>query len=613
MYRDGRGEAQVLKPEARWERLFREHFWQNRGGYAFAFVLIIGAVMTQLLIPKVLESFADAYAAGTLSPLTALEHGFWLLLVAVLMAAIRIASRLRLYHLGRKFERSVRSRLFAHWLRLPAEYYQGRRIGDLMAHATNDINLLREKANFGVMMLVEVIFLVSLSMVMMGVTVHPLLTFWVLLPLPLLSLAAYVFRRRIQRHSRGVQEAFADLNTRVQEFCSGIQVIKAFVQEPAELARYEEANRGNVEANRRLIQSSAAFAAMSSLIVGLSFLIALTYGGWLAMEGRITLGQFIAFHTYLAQLIWPIESIGRVINVFQRAAAAEQRIAGILAMEPSIRDEEALPVRTLKGHIVIRDLTFFYPGNSRPALHGVTLDIPAGSTLGVVGRVGSGKSTLVQLLLRLFDPPPGSIQVDGMPLERIPLAVLRSQIGYVPQDNFLFSTAIYDNIDFHPVSHTEAEVHGAASLAHIHEKIMQFPRQYGTLLGERGVTLSGGQRQRVCMARALLKEPSILILDDSLSAVDADTETRILQDLRRYRSGRTTIIVSHRISSVQDADQIIVLDEGRIVEQGTHDALLAAGGVYAQMAARQQREEPLPEKRLDGAGRSFHGKRHTSG
>ncbi len=607
---NGRGEGGVNEPGIARERLFRAHFWRHRGSYALGFMLLIAAVITQLFIPKVLESFADAYASGTLSRVTALEHGLWFLLVSFSMAAFRIASRIVLFHLGRLFERTVRSRLFAHWLQLPAEYYQGRQIGDLMAHATNDINLLREKANFGVVMLVEAVFLVGLSMFIMAMTVHPLLTFWVLLPLPFLSLSAYGFRRRIQQRSRGVQEAFADLNTRVQEFAAGIQVIKAFVQELAEQARYEEVNRANLAANRRLIHSDAVFMAASSLIVGLSFLIALTYGGWLAMEGKITLGQFIAFHTYLAQLIWPIESIGRVISLFQRAEAAEQRIADILVIEPSIRDDETLPVVSLKGHIVIRDLTFSYPGNNRPALLGVNLDIPRGSTLGVVGRVGSGKSSLVQLLLRMFDPPPGTILVDGMPLEKIPLSVLRGQIGYVPQDDFLFSTTIYDNIDFHPVSHTEAEVQSAASLAHIHSKIMQFPRKYDTLLGERGIRLSGGQRQRVCMARAFLKDPPILILDDSLSAVDADTETRILQDLRRYRRSRTTIIISHRISTVQDADQIVVLDEGRIVEQGTHDTLLAAGGFYARIAAHQMQKAHLQERKRNGAGKASHEERH---
>jgi len=573
-------------------RLMGEHLRRHPFRYAVGFALLLAAVSAQLFIPQLLQAFADTYAAGTLTTEGAMVYGGGVLLVALIMAAARIGARIVLFHSGRAYDRNIRSRLFAQWLRLPTEYYQRRRIGDLMAHATNDINLAREKLNHGLIMFVETVFLVGLSLYLMATTVHPWLTVAAFVPLPFLTVTAYVFRRRTQRQSHQVQEAFGDLNVQVQQFAAGIHVIKGFVQEAAERERFAAVNRANMEANRQLFQTNALFLAASSFIIGMSFLIALTYGGWLAMQGWITLGQFIAFYTYLGQLIFPIESLGRVINLFQRAKAAEERIGGILSLEPSIRDrDDCVSLPAMKGHVAVRNLTFTYPGARRPALRDVSLDIPAGSMLGIIGKVGSGKTTLVQLLLRLFDPPPGTIWIDGVPIERIALEDLRRNIGYVPQDSFLFSSPIRDNIDFHPVAHPEGEIQQAAARAHIHGNIMQFPRKYDTELGERGIRLSGGQRQRVAIARALLKDAPMIILDDSFSAVDADTESRILADLRQYAQGRTTIIVSHRVASVQHADQIIVLDDGRIVEQGTHEQLMQAGKLYARLAVQQMQAD----------------------
>lgn len=572
--------------------LMGEHLRRHPFRYAAGFALLMIAVSTQLFIPQLLQSFADAYAAGTLTKEGAFAYGGRLLLVAVTVAVTRIGARIVLFHLGRAYERDIRSRLFAQWLRMPPEYYQQRRIGVLMAHATNDINLLREKLNHGVVMSVETVFLLGLSLYLMATTVHPWLTVAALVPLPFLTLTAYLFRRRTQRQSHRVQQAFGDLNAQVQQFAAGIQVVKGFVQEGAERERFAAVNRANMEANRQLFQTNAQFLAASSFIIGISFFIALTYGGWLAMHGIITLGQFIAFYTYLGQLIFPIESLGRVVNLFQRAKAAEERIGGILSTMPSIRDaDDCVPMPQMKGHVTVRNLTFTYPGATRPALQDVSVDIPAGSTLGIIGKVGSGKTTLVQLLLRLFDPPPGTVFLDGVPIEKIALADLRRNIGYVPQDSFLFSAPIRDNIDFHPVAHTEGEVQQAAARAHVHDNIMQFPRKYDTLLGERGIRLSGGQRQRVAIARALLKDAPILIFDDSFSAVDADTESRILSELRRFARGRTTVIVSHRVASVQHAEQIIVMDEGRIVERGTHEQLMQTGKLYAGLAAQQMKSD----------------------
>lgn len=574
-----------MQPVASFGAYVRRHLWQ----YGANLFLMAGAVVLQMSIPLFLERFASLFAAGQLTASAALSLGAGIAVVALGMALLRTLSRIWLFGLGRRYEKGVRSLLFAQWTQLDTTYYQQEKIGDLVAHATNDLNLLREKANIGISQVTEAALIILAGVFLMGSTVHPWLTFCALLPLPFLAWLAYLYRRRTLAHSRRVQQAFGQLNVSVQRFLSGVSVIKAFVREDRERQHFHEANAENLQANQALIRTQASFHAWSSVVGGSSLLVAVLYGGYLTWQGQITLGDFVAFQAYLAFLIGPVESLGRVITLFQRARAAEERISRVLQRVPAVRDEQPLPVERLKGEIEVRNLHFAYP-DGHQILSGISFTLPAGGMLGIVGRVGSGKSTLVRALLRMYPVPKGCIYYDGHEIHEIPLEVLRRDVAYVPQDSFLFSTTVEENINFDQVTHTQKEVAEAARRAHVHRTILSFPEEYQTLLGERGITLSGGQRQRVSMARALIKRAPILILDDALSAVDARTEERILGQLRQLRSQHTTIVIGHRVSSVREADLILVLDQGRVVEQGRHQELMQQNGLYARMFWRQVQE-----------------------
>jgi ATP-binding cassette subfamily B protein len=386
-----------------------------------------------------------------------------------------------------------------------------------------------------------------------------------------------------------VQDAIGDMTSRVQEYVAGVRVVKAYVQEKAETAKFEASNAHAVHTNREFVKTNSLFGGASQGIVGVSFLISVIVGGVMVLGGSITLGEFVAFNTYLTLIIGPIESIGKVMNTLQKGSASEKRLLEILNTTPEVTDgpDTNEGIQRIGGEIEFRGLTFKYPGAKRPALRDITLHVPRGSSLAIVGKVGSGKSTLVSLLVRMYNPPIGTLRIDGNDILTVPLAALRENIGFVPQDGFLFSSTIKDNISFDPKPHSMDEVEEAAKLAQVYDNIVEFPGGFDTALGERGLSLSGGQRQRVSIARAIIKKPSILVFDDSLSAVDTETEDKILAGLDRVMKGRTTIIIGHRISSVRRADQIVVLDQGRIVERGDHDALVRLGGIYADMYHKQ--------------------------
>jgi ATP-binding cassette subfamily B protein len=561
---------------------------KNKAAYLFGAILLSISCLVQLIIPQLLKDFTDRLQEFRLSPQNVLTIAIWIVSIAFGAAVLRSVSRIYLYRLARVLDKQIRQRLFTRWESLSAEYFNRQRIGDLMAHATNDVNVIREVAMQGVFNTVEAIVLMVIAIAAMAGTVHVGLTLLVLLPLPALTYLAYRFRTEIHQRSTMVQEAIGQLASRVQEFCAGIRVIKAYVQEKEEMRKFEEDNRSNLEMNRRLNQSNASFNAWSQSIVGVSYLLSVVAGGLLVMRDAITLGEFVAFNTYLTMLIPPVENLGKVINVLQRGRAADTRLRQVLDTQPAVRDDEdAVRLPSIQGRIEIRDLTFTYPDQSHPALENINLTIPAGSSLAIVGKVGSGKTTLVNLLLRIYNPPYGTIFIDGVDIRKIRLEQIRRSVGYVPQEYFLFSTTIAENIAFDPRGYEMEEIQEAAKIAQVHDNIIQFPHKFDTPLGERGISLSGGQRQRVSMARALIKKPSILIFDDSLSAVDADTEERILQGLERVMKGRTTIITSHRLSAIRHADQIIVLDRGRIAEQGNHHSLLKLGGIYASMYEQQ--------------------------
>jgi ATP-binding cassette subfamily B protein len=573
--------------------IFKEYIIQNRWSYFFGFILLTISCFMQLLIPRYIGEFTDKLEQLTLTVPEALRYGGLLVLAAFGIALFRSTSRMYMFRMARVLETKVRGDLFQHWERLSAQYFNNQRIGDLMSHAISDVGVVREVTMQGIYNILEAFVLITIAVVAMVTTVNPWLTLLTMLPLPLLSYLAYRFNHRIQRQSSDVQEAVAGLTSRVQEFVAGIRVVKAFVQEKAELGRFTEDNQHAVNMNRRFVRSNSLFGALSSGVVGFSYLVSVIFGGSLVLRGSITIGEFVAFNTYLSLLMGPIENLGKVVNQLQRGRASEERILTILNTEPDVVDDMGADesITELRGDIEIRDLTFSYPEAREPSLKKINLHVPKGTSLAIVGRVGSGKSTLVHLLVRLYNPPKNTVFIDGHDIHEIPLHTLRGQVGIVPQDQFLFSTTIRDNIGFDPQPYSNDEIERAAKVAQVYDNIVEFPEQFETSLGERGISLSGGQRQRVSIARAIIKKPSVLIFDDSLSAVDTITEELILQGLQSETNERTTIIIGHRISSVQSADQIIVMDEGRIVEQGNHQSLLAQGGAYADLYHKQLLDE----------------------
>ncbi|TVY09450.1 ABC transporter ATP-binding protein [Paenibacillus cremeus] len=580
--------------------IFMSHIKSHAWSYVMGFALLSISSVLQLFIPRLLGQFTDQLQLGALTYDQAVRLAVWMIVAGLGIALFRSVSRIYLFRLSRQLETRVRGELFTHWEKLSAQYFNNQRIGDLMSHAISDVGVIREVTMQGYFNVMEACFLIVVSVIAMVTTVNPWLTLITMLPLPLLSLLAYRFNKRIMQQSADMQAAISDLTSRVQEFTAGIRVVKAFIQEKAERMLFTKDNQHAVDMNRRFVRSNSLFGALSSGIVGFSFLVSVVLGGILVLKDVITLGEFVAFNTYLSLLMGPIENLGKVVNLLQRGKASELRLLEIFNTAPDIVDDVvAKPdIQDLTGEIEIRNLTFSYPEAKHPTLRNISLKVPKGSSLAIVGRVGSGKSTLVHLLVRLYNPPKNTVFVDGHDIHEIPLRTLRGQIGIVPQDQFLFSSTIRDNIGFDPNPYSDAQVVEAAKVAQVYDNIVEFPNQFETALGERGISLSGGQRQRVSIARAIIKKPSVLIFDDSLSAVDTITEDLILEGLKSVMNKRTTIIIGHRISSVQNADQIIVMDEGRIVERGTHQQLLAKNGMYADMHHKQMLDQEA--ERQDG-------------
>ncbi|WP_144932379.1 ABC transporter ATP-binding protein [Paenibacillus sp. 32O-W] len=573
--------------------IFRAYIVENRWYYVLGFILVAASSFIQLFIPRLLGQFTDRLEQNLLLRDDIIYFAVGLTLTGLGVAFFRSVGRIYLFRMGRTLEMKMRNDLFSHWGKLSAQYFNNQRVGDLMSHAINDVNVIREVTMMGVFNTMEALVLITITTIAMMSTVNVWLTLLTMLPLPLLSFLAYRFNKRIQKQSADVQQAVGTLTSRVQEFTSGIRIVKAFVQEKAEQELFTKDNEHAVKMNRRFVRSNSLFNSLSAAIVGVSFLISVVFGGMLVMRGAISLGEFVAFNSYLSLLMGPIENLGRVFNQLQRGRASEERLLAILNTKPDVADDAMAKeeIEHLSGDIEIRNLSFRYPGSKEPSLRNISLKVPRGSSLAIVGRVGSGKSTLVHLLVRLFNPPKGTIFIDGHEIHEIPLQTLRGQIGIVPQDQFLFSSTIRDNISFDPHPYSDDEVEEAAKIAQVYDNINEFPNRFDTSLGERGISLSGGQRQRVSIARAIIKKPSILIFDDSLSAVDTITEDLILEGLNTVMNNRTTIIIGHRISSVQAADQIIVLDQGRIAEQGTHDQLVRLNGIYADMYHKQLLDE----------------------
>lgn len=573
-----------------------------RGAFLAGFACVILANAASTAMPWLLGRAIDSLGRPDVTPRDILGFALLIVLVTAIAGAGRFGMRLLLNGASRRIENDVRDRFLAHLMRLDAGFYDATRTGDLMSRATNDTQAVRMAVGPGVMYLVNTLFTTLFALaVMFSYSVR--LTLFSLIPLALLPPVFLFFGRAIHRRFERIQEHFGALSTMVQENLSGVRIVRAYGQEAAQEDAFAGLNRGYLERNMALARISSVFSPLLGLLTGLGSLAVLWIGGLEVMAGRMSAGDFVAFFFYLGLLSWPMMALGWVVNLFQRGAASLQRIVRILDTPPAVAEpSDPIDPGPLRGEIEFRDVTFRYPGTERPVLGGVSFRVDAGRTAAIVGPTGAGKSTILALLARRYDPDEGAILLDGVPLDRLPLDRLRQGMAVVPQDAFVFSDTIAGNLALGLPEGIEPDgrIERVARIARLHDTIESFPRGYATRLGERGINLSGGQRQRATLARALARDPAILLLDDALSAVDTHTETAILRELRTELRDRTAIIVSHRVSAVMDADQIFVLDEGRIVERGKHEELIERHGLYASLLRRQLLSEHLDDDVGDG-------------
>jgi ATP-binding cassette subfamily B multidrug efflux pump len=599
-----------------------------RGGLFWGGICVLFNNGIWVLVPQVLRRAVNDLNAGVTHEKL---RTYALIIIALALAkgVFQFLMRWVLIGISRDIEFDLRNDLFAHLERLSYSYYQRNRTGDIMARATNDLNAVRMLLGPAIMYTANTVVFTAAALGFM-LAISPKLTIYAFLPLPVASIVIQYFGRRIHERFERIQAMFSDISARAQENFSGARVIRAYVQEEAEIAAFENANQEYIRRSLGLVRLMGMLWPTLELMLGAAVVIVLWVGGRQVLMGKMNIGAFVAFNTYMIQLTWPVIALGWVINIFQRGTASLVRINEILTQQPEIQDaigssgdrvigsseNQSLassdfvfrspddPITRspdISGEIEFRNLNFDYNGAS--VLKDINLRIPAGSSLAIVGPTGSGKTTLVNLIPRIYDAAPGTVLIDGRPIREFPLDVLRRQIGFVPQETFLFSDTIRDNIAYGiatEVSQKDAEpsledIKAAAEAANIAQDIESFPEGYNTMVGERGITLSGGQKQRTAIARALLRSPRILILDDALSSVDTNTEDKILNHLRAIMRGRTTIFISHRVSTVRNADAIAVLHQGRIVELGTHDQLLARNGYYTDLYNKQLLEEELAE------------------
>jgi ATP-binding cassette subfamily B multidrug efflux pump len=561
-------------------RKFARYFRPYKKSLIIGILCIVASVVFGLLIPLIVGgAIDDLRVEATWEKVT--RAALWILGASIISGTFLFLQRRILIGMSRHIEYDLRRDFYARLVDQPLSFFQEHRTGDLMARATNDLAAVRQLAGPMIMYTLQTAFVVVLILpLMLRISVR--LTLLLFVTMPLVSLTVKYFGQQVHVRFEKIQDFFAQISARAQENFTGVRVVRAYAQEGAEIEAFDALNRQYAERNLNLVRISAVMRPLMQFLIGIGYVLIIWYGGALVIRGAITLGQFTEFNLYLGRLIWPLIALGYVVNLYQRGTASLKRINAISAIEPAIIDKanvrEQPPVM---GRIEFRNLTFRYSEHAEPMLRDINLTIEAGQTVALVGRTGSGKSTLISLIPRLIEAPPGTVLIDGVSVRDYPLAQLRAAIGYVPQETFLFSDTLAQNIAW------------AAEIAGLTEDIRGFPDGFETMVGERGITLSGGQKQRTAIARAVMRQPRILILDDALSAVDTYTEEKILARLRGVMTDRTSLIVSHRISTVRDADLICVLDDGRIIERGTHDELLAARGEYADLYERQLLEEEL--------------------
>lgn len=579
------------------------YLWHYKWHYLLGILVLTAVDLAGLYVPQYTGEIMDGLTEGAFGLEGVLPILGKILLIGLIMMVGRFGWRYFIIGASRGIEYWMRNDLFRHLETLSARFFNSHKTGDLMAHFTNDLQAVRMGVGMAVITTFDAVVMTLMVLVKMIVYVDVRLTALAFIPLTLVAVGCYFYGIEAKKRQTRRQEAFSHLSDKVQESLAGIRVLKAFVQEEADFRSFEEASVNSMEKNLSVVKLRAIFGPALDAVTGISLLMTLLFGGRMVLSGQISIGRFVAFNSYIGMLVWPMIACGDCINTFSQASAAFQRIAAIFREEPDIVDagETGQPLKDvrLRGDVRLNGLTFTYPDGQEPVLKNVSLHVRPGEMLGVLGRTGSGKSSLADLLLRVYDCEKGMLLLDGRPIDEVPLAVLHRDVAYVPQDNFLFSDTLEENIAFgleerisqHP--ELRGDIQQAAKDACIHDNIMNFPEEYRTLVGERGVTLSGGQKQRSSIARALLKDSAILILDDSLSAVDTDTEEQILENLLRVRKGKTTIVIAHRISTLQKADHVAVLTEGELTEYGTHDELAALGGFYARINQRQQLEQEL--------------------